>query len=197
MNDYKTILQDRWGIFKKQGKYLSNCEMSFISKDARLNVFFDPVAPTKTEEYFANVLKAELHPELKTFYKWTNGCRLFFASLSVYGITEEKCNDVFVPFDLDYENRNLSKTMPGNKYIYFASIGGSYVFAYDKKSPSKVYGMKVGSTEVLQTYEGFYDFFDHYFDALIDEYDDKGRKIHPTEAYKGIPVLENKCIELL
>ena len=196
MIDYKNLLKDKWGNFEKIGSYISNGEMPFISKDARLNVFFEPLPVETTEEYFADVLKAELHPELKSFYEWTNGCRLFFASLSVYGI-RGKCKDMLVPFDLEYENKNLLKTMPKDKYVYFASIGGAYVFAYDKNTPSKVYGMKVGSTEILQTFEGFYDFFDHYFNVLIDEYDVDGRKIHPTEAYKGIPILENKCIELL
>lgn len=196
MKDYKKLLQDKWGSFEKNGNYISNGEMPFISKEARLNVLFEPLQTEKVEEYFADILKAELHPELRSFYEWTNGCRLFFASLSVYGIRGE-CKDVLVPFDLDYENRNLLKTMPDDKYVYFASIGGAYVFAYDKKLPSSIYGMKVGSMEILQTFESFNVFFDHYFGALLDEYDNEGRKLHPTEAYKGIPVLENKCIELL
>ena len=194
--DYKKLLQDKWGSFENEGHFLSNGAMTFISKEARLNVFFKPLPIEKIEEYFTDVLKAELHPELKSFYEWTNGCRLFFASLSVYGVRGE-CKDVLVPFDLEYENKNLLKTMPDDKYVYFASIGGAYVFAYDKKSPSKVYGMKVGDTKIVQTFEGFNDFFNHYFDLLIDEYDEDGKKIHPTEAYKGIPVLENKCIDLL
>lgn len=196
MNDYVSRLEERWGSFHTSGNYMANGKMAFISDDARLNVLFAPLPINDVENYFADILQARLHPELKEFYEWTNGCRLFFASLSVYGIRGEN-KDILVPFDLDYENRNLLKTMPEGNYVYFASIGGAYVFAYDKESPSKVYGMKVGKKEILQTYEGVNAFFSHYFDALINEYGLDCRKMHPTEAYKGIPVLENKCVELL
>ncbi len=196
MNGYEQRLREKWGEFIKVGNYLSNGKMSFISDDARLNVFFDPLPLESVEAYFNDVLKAKAHPELMEFYKWTNGCRLFFASLSMYGISRDG-KDVLVPFDLDYENRKLLKSMPDNDYVFFASIGGAYVFAYDRSMPSKVFGMKVGSTEILQTFEGVYEFFDHYFNALIEEYDVHCKKIHPTDAYLGIPVLENKCIDLL
>ena len=196
MNDYVRRLEERWGYFHKSGSFWANGKMPFISDDARLNVLFTPLSVVDVENYFADILQARLHPELKEFYEWTNGCRLFFASLSVYGIRGET-KDIFVPFDLEYENKNLLKTMPNDKWVYFASIGGAYVFAYDKELPSKVYGMKVGVKEILQTFDGVNAFVSHYFDALIEEYGLDGRRIHPTQAYIGIPVLENKCIELM
>lgn len=196
MNRYYDALQDKWGKFIKKKGYCVNGPMRFISKDAWLNEFFKEFATEEIEVYFKKVLGAELHPELRDFYAWTNGCRLFFSSLSIYGILPSS-KDKIVPFDIEYENKKLAISMGANKYLFFASIGGEYVFGYDKETPSNVYGMKVGDISVLQTFNGINDFFDHYFDILIDEYGVDCKKLHPAEAYKGIPVLENKCTELL
>lgn len=197
MKEYIDRLADKWGKFEENGNYFSNGLMPFISKDARLNVYFKPKSISEVLSCYKNDLNAALHPELEEIYEWTNGCRLFFASLSIYGIVDRDNDEVIVPFDLKVENDNLSKNMPVDKYLFFASIGGEYVFGYDRYNPSEVYGMRVGDKTILQSFDGVKDFFDHYFYPLMEEYDEKCKKIHPNEAYKGIPVLENKCIELI
>ena len=197
MSEYIDKLTEKWGPFVKCGECLSNGRMPFISSEARLNAFFTPKMTSDVSFFFANSLKSEEHPELKDIYAWTNGCRLFFASLCIYGIRDEKDKDILVPFDLKVENDNLSKNMPVDKYLFFASIGGEYVFGYDRYNPSEVYGMRVGDKTILQSFDGVKDFFDQYFYPLMEEYDEKCKKIHPTEAYRGIPVLENKTIELM
>jgi len=197
MNEYMKKLRDKWGEFVKRGNYISNGLMPFISNEARLNVLFVPKSIEEMSKYYKDVLNAELHRELNEIYEWTNGCRLFFGSLAIYGIRDENNDDILTPFDLEWENKNLSDKMNTDKYIFFGSIGGEFVFGYDKHNPSEVYGMKVGDGTVLQKFDGVKDFFGHYFYALMEEYDIDCRKIHPTEAYKGIPVLENKCIELI
>lgn len=193
-------LEEKWGQFEKATNYVCNGKMPFVSGEARLNVLFDPCFGAQVEDCFACQLKAPVLEELKRFYQVSNGCRLFFGSLSVFGIACHPEDD-YEPFDLFRENTNLvSKLGPLERrkctYVFFASLGGDYVFGYDKKQPSKVFGFKPGSLRILQEFPSFDDFWKHYFEGLFVEYDDDCRKIHRNEEDAGIPFLEHLTHEL-
>ena len=75
-------LENKWGEFVKIGHALCNKQMSFISDKAYLNVLYEPQT-TAIQEVF-NSFGCNVLPELLTFYKQYNGCRLFFSSLNIF-----------------------------------------------------------------------------------------------------------------
>lgn len=194
------VLEDKWGPFEKSSNYISNGKMPFVSEVARLNVLFDKCDELIIENVFANKLNAPIMPELRQFYNEYNGCRLFFGSLSIFGIAKHP-DDTYEPFDLFRENlNNVSKlnkrARKSNKYIFFASLGGDYLFGYDKEDLQKVYCFKPGSLKVEAEYDSFETFWTHFFYGLIDEYDETCHKIHPNIEDEGIPALENVTYKL-
>ena len=69
-------MEGKWGKFIKRNSYFEQGEMPFVSKQARLNVLFDPLNDAEIETIESQL--GFLPDVLKTFYKKTNGCRLFF-----------------------------------------------------------------------------------------------------------------------
>ena len=186
MKDVLYLLESKWGKFEKNGHALCNKQMSFVSSKAYLNVLYETQIDT-VQKVFASLGGAVL-PELLEFYKKYNGCRLFFSSLNIFGI---QCFDeeIYEPFDLELENRIIQETFKDDDYIFFASLGGDYAFAYKKDECSKIYAVKKGKKKVLKKFDNFNSWFSYYFEALYNEYDDEGRKIHPNKRYKDIPAL--------
>ncbi|MBR1651663.1 MAG: SMI1/KNR4 family protein [Lachnospiraceae bacterium] len=197
--DFLSTLEKKWGKMRKEGHYTANGKMSFISDETRLNVVFEPIDDSAIESAFYEKLKSEILPELKAFYKKHNGCRLFFSSLSVFGVQQNN-REVYEPYDIVYENLNYYSSLREKKkpnIVFFASLGGKYLFGYDRIELSKVYCIKKGSKEIEQEFDSFDEFFSHYFDALIKMYDADCHKVNPNEEYKGIPVLENVTYDLI
>lgn len=192
---YLERLQQKWGEFKVTENYLEQCPMPFVSEQARLNVIFNPEEEKVINNVFEKLIKAKILPELKQFYKKCNGCRLFFGSLSIFGIQRHP-KDVYEPFDVFQENKRLLAQMnvydrEKCKYVFIGSLGGDYVFAYEPTELRTIYCMEAGKIDVIKTYNCFKEFFDCFFNVLIDEYDKDGHKIHINKIYNGIPALEN------
>lgn len=193
---YKLKLEEKWGKFEQKSKErnMTNCPLKFISKEARLNAFFSPEPEEYIQKIFKDYLKTEIPLSLQTFYSKFNGCRLFFSSLNVYGVQYGLKG--LMPYDLFVCNNN-SGIDNKNNLVYIASIGGNYDFGFKRDELTKIYGVKVGSDEIVQTFNSFEEFFDHYFNHLFNEYDKDGKKLHPNEKYKDIPVLYHMSYDLI
>ena len=186
MNEMLLKLEYKWGKFIENGHAMCNKQMQFVSPKAYLNILYKPQLDLIQEKF--SLLNALILPGLLEFYKQYNGCRLFFSSLNIFGIQSFE-EEIYEPFDLELENRIIQETFKNDKYIFFASLGGDYVFAYKKDECSKIYAVKKGRKKVLKTFDNFWSWFSYYFDVLYEEYDEEGRKIHPNKRYKDIPTL--------
>lgn len=197
MIDFKVQLENKWGGFSHptHSDYEYNAPMHFISPNAKLNVLFSPKNEEDIHQLFLNHFDTDIPKDLMEFYKRYNGVRLFFGSLSVFGIQKFGEKD-YQPYDLlmnNYNNRDC------NRYdlVLVATIGGQYVFGFKRNELTKIYGFKVREGEIVQTFESFSDFFEHYFNCLFNEYDANAKKIHPNLNYKGIPCLEHLSYALM
>ena len=179
-------IEEKWGAFVRNGHALCNKQMPFVSAKAYLNVLYEP--QVESIQKVLNSFGGIILPELLDFYKQYNGCRLFFSSLNIFGIQSFE-EEIYEPFDLELENRIIQETFKNDKYIFFASLGGDYVFAYKKDECSKIYAVKKGRKKVLKKFDNFWSWFSYYFEALYDEYDNEGRKKHPNKRYKEMPAL--------
>lgn len=179
-------LEKKWGAFTKNGHALCCKQMPFISNKAFLNVLYEPQIDAIQDVFEA--LGATIHPELMEFYKSFNGCRLFFSGLNIFGV---QCfwEETYEPFDLRRENYVIQQSFKDDNYVFFASLGGDYAFAYKKDERSKIYAVQKGKKKILKSFDNFNSWFTYYFDALYEEYDDEGQKKHPNKQYKNIPVL--------
>lgn len=188
-------LEEKWGSFRKVSHYYEQCELPFISDQARLNVIFDPIDFGVVEGVFANKLKSELLPDLKEFYLKYNGCRLFSNSFNIYGV-QVYDSDIYQPYDIVIENvNNYAKMSDREKkrcnLLFFGSLGGDYIFGYDRDEKKQIYCVEAGHGKILKRFDSFNAFITYYINGLINEYDLKGKKLHPEEDSVGIPVLEN------
>ena len=186
MNEMLLKLEAKWGGFVKNGHALCNKQMPFVSTKAYLNVLYEPQKESIQKAFGS--LDATVPPELLNFYRQYNGCRLFFSGLNIFGI---QCfeDEIYEPFDLGVENRNIQETFKNSDYIFFASLGGDYAFAYRKDECSQIYAIKKGKKKILKKFDSFETWFSYYFNVLYEEYDDEGRKKHPNKRYKDIPAL--------
>lgn len=186
MNDILSTLENKWGAFVKNGHALCNKQMPFVSDKAYLNVLYEPQINSIKMAF--NSLGATILPTLLDFYQKHNGCRLFFSSFNIFGV---QCFDeeTYEPYDLERENSIIQETFKDNNYVFFASLGGDYAFAYKKDERSKIYAIQKGKKKVLKKFDSFESWFSYYFEILYEEYDDEGEKKHPNKRYKDIPAL--------
>lgn len=185
-------LTPKWG----EGNQLNNCwaqkRLDFISKDARLNILFNPIFE---KEMYWDFFKSANCTKLLHFYNSYNGCKLFSNSLCIYGI-QEHSSDLYQIYDLEWENMRLNAMMHKLNYIYFGSLGGQYVFALKKNSDDEtVYCFNADNGFLVKKIENFDVLFSTLFNNLYDEYDAEGIKIHKNRKYKNIKSLYNTTIE--
>ena len=187
----KEKLINKWDV----GLNLNNCwiqkELPFISKDARLNILFNPIDIEKYNHIFINTNNIKLFK----FYNLYNGCKLFSNSLCIYGI-QSKSNDFYQTYDLEWENKRISQMINTNDYVFFGSLGGQYVFGLKRdEKEEKVYCLNVDNGNVVKVYDDFELMFNTIFNNLYEEYDNNGVKLHKNEDFKIIKSLYNTTIE--
>lgn len=186
LSDVLNKIESKWGEFLTFGHALCNKQMTFVSEKAYLNILYKPQINAIKKAF--NSFSPTIPLDLLDFYGKYNGCRLFFSSLNIFGV---QCFDeeIYEPFDLALENHIIQESFKDNNYVFFASLGGDYAFAYKKDECSKIYAVKKGKKKVLKVFENFGSWFSYYFDALYEEYDEEGQKKHPNKRYKEIPAL--------
>ena len=187
----KEKLINKWDV----GLNLNNCwiqkELPFISKDARLNILFNPIDTDKYTHLFTNT---DYHKLFK-FYNSYNGCKLFSNSLCIYGI-QSKSNDLYQTYDLELENKRISQMINTNDYVFFGSLGGQYVFGLKSNvNDENVYCIDVDNGSVVKVYEDFDLMFETIFNNLYEEYDKNGVKLNKNKDFKKIKSLYNTTIE--
>ena len=190
---YISLLENKWGKFTKTGHYYVNGRMPFISPQARLNVFFEPL----NDEELDNIEKmfdCKLPCVLREFYKFSNGCRLFFSGLNIYGL-QKNPNDIFEPYSLIIENQNNELTIDNSKGFLFGSIGGDYALLLDKNN-GKVFVINKSSGKLEKNFDNFESMFEYFFNALYDEYDVNCKKKHINKEFSKFPSLAHAIIEL-
>ena len=192
IDKYIKDMEQKWGSFIKRNNYFEQGEMPFVSKQARLNVIFNPL--TESEIKIIESQLGSLPSTLKTFYQKMNGCRLFFGSFNIFGLRKD-LDDIFEPYGILEENLVFNLTTGNEKYVFFASIGGDYFFAYEKEEKKRVYCIKRGETEVLKTYSSIHECFEYYFYKLYKEYGSDCKKIHILPEDKDFPLLAHLTIE--
>lgn len=195
---YINELEKKWGKFIKKNSYFEQGKMPFVSKQARLNVLFEPLKDAEIK--FIESKLGSLPDSLIAFYQKTNGCRLFFGSFNILGL-RKNLEDIFEPYGILEENLALNlatdTNIGGNEnYVFFASIGGDYFFAYKKEEKCQVYCMKKGDFKILKTFNNFQDFFEYYFYKLYQEYGTDCKKIHILPEDKDFPLLAHLTIEI-
>ncbi len=192
--DIEQELQKKWGEFSAQEHYVYQLHLPFISEKALFNLLFFPQSEQINKTVFRE-FGCELPDGLKKFYEKYNGCRLFFSSLSIYGL-QQYTEDVYEPYDIVRENLNAQSSFQDERYVFFASLGGKYLFAFRKDELTKIYTVESGKRKILRVYEDFGEWFSHFFYGLMAEYDLTGRKVHPNGKYKKYPVLYHLTYDL-
>ncbi len=188
-------LEKKWGKLIACENGYFNCRLPFISDDAKLNILFKPINLSEYESVFLTVFHVEIPKWLIEFYIHYNGCRLFSDSLSIFGIQLFQTKDI-LPFDIRVENNHiigkLSKKLKVHDfpYVFFGSLGGEFLFAFQPLS-TIIYVFKSGEVEPIAHFASFDLFWSHYFEGLIDEYDEMGKKIHVNKLYKDFPSISN------
>ena len=71
LNSYKLALEKKWGLFKKKDHYFSQGDMPFVSKVAKLNVFFQPLSDEQIA-YISSIFNISLPEDLVNFWRQTN-----------------------------------------------------------------------------------------------------------------------------
>jgi hypothetical protein len=189
----KNMLEDKWEPFKKENHHYSQCDLGFISKDARLNLLFEPIDC----EEIINQIGIQLPNDIKVFFKQTNGCRLFSNSLNIYGL-QKYTNELFEPYDIVIENNKIQQESGGSlvHYIFIGSLGGRYIAGFKRNdSTYGVYCFSTSSWELVKRYVSFDSFFTTLFNNLYNEYTINGHKIHKLDRYANVKVLHNMSFE--
>ena len=123
--NWPTKKQDETGVYYGQVKHISST--IYLNELCRaLDMEF--------YEKFESVFNITLLPELKEFYKYYNGCRLFHSSISIYGINVPISN----PYDITLNNYNKHAELANNgitdekllnDIVFIGSIG-KYLMYY-------------------------------------------------------------------
>lgn len=195
---YKKILEDKWGKFGKYDNYFGQGFINETKKKKDgffFNILFEPMydqlmnlLDESKKRSMIDIIKSGeltdiwrqntknkivLLPELEDFYKQYNGFKLFLSSFCIYGIWPyNRENYEYNPYDIFYTNAtnwHCSLKYHSN-LIAFGSLG-DYAFCYDRNELKKIYVInQFDKSPILQTFDCFEEFFDHYFFKLIDEY---------------------------
>lgn len=138
-------------------------------------------------EYYERMeesLHLKLIPELKEFYKYYNGCRLFLSSINIYGIGVGKSS----PMEFFLNNTNMHRQIKDKKVlkitlddiVFFGNVGNYNAFYRQSEySNPKIYLAKQGSIEPIKQFDSIKDMMIDYFTYLTPEYDLNGYRKHP------------------
>ncbi len=180
MYNFKEVLEKKWGGFYDEDTfYTKQQNLAMYSPKTFLNVLFKPVSVghyTKIEKE----LDCKMPTELLEFYKSYNGIMLFSQSFRIYGARVEDLYSPYKTLDFVYENNVVRMDNPqwDNDMLSFGYYGSRYRFCFKRNFDKKFYAIDRMTLEILHVFDSISNLIEFYVKALIDEYDESGRKIH-------------------
>ena len=189
-------LESKWGCFKQEKNYLTQCELVFGDSKSNLNVLFNSI---DIEEYnFAKkVLDCEFPLSLIKFYEKYNGLMLFSESLRIYGV-ETNDKDIYCSYDIVEQNEFDDIKSYGSKFKNYIVFGcySSCLFCFDKCNLEHLYVFDTNSQNIIHQFSNINDLLSYYVDYLLEEYDTNGKKINYDKQLEGLPI-SNLSLEII
>ena len=187
------LLKTKWKIDADNEEGLLFCNMPEINEKIYLHRLYKTIGLKYALE-FEKLIGVNLLPELKEFYKYYNGCRLFHSSINIFGFDVGESAPVSMP--LSYINLHSELIDNGNKsdeIVYFGNVGNYLMYYKTNDNDNKIYLSKHGELKVYEQFSSIKDLLQYYCNILIPEYKENGYREHPRseKIYKNIPVLAN------
>ena len=190
MVEFRNKLEEKWGLFEKTDSFWKQRNIAKISDRVYLNVLFVPIEE-KNYRIFEERYHCKLSKELNEFYKHYNGIMLFSQSFRIFGMNTLGGTG-YQTLSLAFENTRLNFKNRCPKYADMISFGyyAEWNFCFDRTKKEKtIYVISRNNYELVHTFDGLQQLFDHYLPPLIAEYDDEGNKLHPKKD-NGLPLYE-------
>lgn len=176
------LLKTKWKIDANNEEGLLFCNMPEINNEIYLHRLYNKIDMSFYDK-FEQAYQIYLLPELKEFYKYYNGCRLFHSSINIFGINVGKS----APMNLVLNNINLHAKLSANKIddkeiVYIGSVG-DYAMYYKQceiNNPT-IYLSNHGELKVHKQFSSLQGLLTYYITALSYEYNEKGYRKHPIE----------------
>lgn len=191
------LLQKKWKLEKDNDEGKVYVVMKEISDETYLHYLCKKI----DENYYDNFEKTYnivLLPELKEFYKFYNGCRLFLSSIVIYGLGVGESRPM--EFFLNDYNKHQEITYKKNSkqilddIVFFGGVG-NYNFYYKQSEINnpKIYVSPNGMVEPIKVFNSIKELMDYYFKYLTPEYDENGYRKHPNKEKwcRKIPAIAN------
>ncbi|MGN1212485.1 MAG: SMI1/KNR4 family protein [Christensenellales bacterium] len=188
------LLSEYWKTddITSEGKLF--CHMPEINEQVYLHRLYSKVE-VKYYEKFEQLLNCSLIPELKEFYQYYNGCRLFHSSINIFGFEVGDSKPMPMLLNNINQHRELeNRKINGDDIIYFGNVG-DYLMYYRQSeidNPS-IYLSKHGSIEIYKKFSSIKELLTFYIKLLSNEYKSNGYRKHPKQdsLYKKYPVIAN------
>ncbi len=191
------LLQKKWNTIKKDSSGVYYGQVKHISDTVYLNELCSPI----DNQYYDNFEKAyniKLLPELRKFYNYYNGCRLFHSSIVIYGIGvgESKPMDFFIN-DLNKHNeipKNEITQEELDDVVFFGGVGDyNLYYKQSELNNPKIYLSPNGNITPKQQFGSIQELMGYYINAFSYEYDENGYKKHQGKEkwMKGAPIIQN------
>lgn len=195
------LLEKKWKLSKSNNEGDVYVVMQEISDKTYLHVLCKKI-DTKYYENFEKAYNIKLLPELKEFYNYYNGCRLFLSSLNIYGLGVGESSPLeFFLNDLNKHNeipKRLVSQEELDDIVFFGSVGDYNAFykqseINEPRIYSRIYLCENKTVKPVKTFNSIKEMMEYYFKYLTDEYDEKGYRKHPSqeEWCRKYPALAN------
>lgn len=177
------LIETKWKLERDDEEGKIYVVMREVSDETYLHCLCKKIDVSLYEK-LEEILNIRLIPELKEFYKYYNGCRLFLSSINIYGINVGKSS----PMEFLLNDSNMHGKIKDKKIsketlddiVFFGSVGDYNVFYKQSEySNPKIYLAKHGYVTPIKQFDSIHDMMIYYFNYLIPEYDENGYRKHP------------------
>lgn len=188
------LIKSKWKLERQN----EEGDIYVVMKEVSDKTYFHILCRKIDNQYYENFEKTyniKLLPELKEFYKYYNGCKLFHSSIVIYGIGIGKSS----PMDFFLNDLNKHNEIPKNKttqeelddIVFFGSVGNyNLYYKQSELKNSKIYLSQNGTIVPKQQFSSIKELMKFYFKYLTVEYNEEGYIKHPNieKWCKKIPV---------
>lgn len=178
----------KWGDFEKDKYLLKQCDISGGKKKAYLNILFNAIDLKKLQAV-KDAFDCEMPPSLLEFYREYNGIMMFSESLRIYGL-EANYEALYDSYDIVTQNEDDDIQGYGEQYANFVVFGyySSCLFCFDKTNFDFLYVFDTKQEKIVYKFKSLEELLTYYVDYLVNEYDEKGIKIHYNKSLEGLPI---------